>query len=152
MEGTSTLFPRFCPKEIKENPTLQKLNTDFIGSQCKMFLIQPIPFKDGVEIEDRVGVGNVFLFLHFSSNGKIGIPWLNQQECIYYLALFEIISTMFRISIKSIKFFQAQNKNKNTNINCISCFANISLCDHNEYFPFPVFLSPSLSFCLSFII
>lgn len=60
--------------------------------------------------------------------GKFTFHCQINQEHIYYLALFKILSTLFKVSATSIKFFQAQNQHKNTNINCISCSANIKLC------------------------
>lgn len=74
-----------------------------------MFLIQFIPFKDGVD-NGGVGVwfGQCILIFYISvQNGKLVFHCQINQEHIYYL-MFEIISTMLKVSIKSIKFFQAQ--------------------------------------------
>lgn len=95
-----------------------------------MFLIQSIPFKDMAENGGGWFEQCSFYFYILVQTGKLVFHCQINQEHIYYLTLFEIISTMLKVSIKSINFFQAQNQNNNTNINCISCSLNISLCDY----------------------
>lgn len=149
MESSSTCTPGSPRKTATQTIHFKTLNTAFVASSCKMFLIQSIPFKDTVENGGGWFEQCSFYFYILVQTGKLVFHCQINQEHIYYLTLFEIISTMLKVSIKSIKFFQAQNQNNNTNINCILCSLNISLCDYRWIFLSP-FLSHSHFLCLCF--
>lgn len=101
-------------KRDQRKPCTSKLSTAFIASQLKMFLIQSILFKHGVENGGRGVVWAIyFYFFVLVQPGTLVFHCQNNEGHIYYLVLFEIISTMFKVSIKSIQCFQAQNQKKN---------------------------------------
>lgn len=139
------MLPRLPSKDINANPTLQNIKYSF----CCLS-VQDV--SDTIYSLQRCGGewwgviwAMYFYFYILVQTGKLVFHCQINQEHIYYLTLFEIISTMFKVSIKSIKFFQAHSQNNNTNINCISCSVNISLCEYRWIF---LSLSHSHSLCL----
>lgn len=122
---TSTLLPRLPPKEIKADPILQKAKYSFhcLPTQDVSNTISSLQ-RWGGEWGDVVCT-EYFYFCILAETRKLVFHCQIKQECIYYLVLFEIIPTVFEVSIKHIKFFQAKNQNKNTNINYILCSVNI---------------------------
>lgn len=81
MESSSTCTPGSPRKTSTQTLHFKTLNTAFVASQCKTFLIQSIPFKDMVEN----GGGwleqcSFYFYILFSSAWKIGISLPNQSR------------------------------------------------------------------------